>query len=67
MVYYVNSNAQQDGTHEGHRQTCLWLPDAENRVCLGNFDSCVDAVKAAKKFYSKVDGCYYCSREAHND
>lgn len=67
VFYYVNTNAQADGTHEVHRQDCLWLPDAENRLYLGSFDNGKEAVKAAKKYYSDVDGCFYCCREAHKD
>lgn len=53
--------------HEVHRQDCLWIPDAENRIYLGIFDNGKDAVNAAKKYYDDVDGCYFCCREAHND
>ena len=67
MFYYVNMNAQADGTHEVHCRNCLWLPDAENRLYLGSFDNGKEAVKAAKKYYSDVDGCFYCCREAHKD
>lgn len=67
MLYYVNKNAQANGTHEVHRQDCTWLPDAENRICLGSFYNGKDAVKTAQKYYDDVDGCYYCCREAHND
>lgn len=65
--YYVNKNAQEDGTHEVHRQDCLWMPDAENRIYLGVFNNGKDAVNAAKNYYDDVDGCYFCCREAHND
>lgn len=67
MFYYVNTNAQTDGTHEVHRSDCSWLPDTENRLCLGSFNNGNEAVKAAKKYYRDVDGCFYCCREAHTD
>lgn len=65
MKYYVNKNAQPTGEHEVHKSTCSWLPDAENRIYLGDFVSSTEALKAARKFYSDVDGCYYCCPEIH--
>lgn len=63
--YYVNKNAQSNGDHEVHKSTCNWLPKVENRTYLGDFTSCRGAVNAAKKYYSKVNGCYFCSNECH--
>jgi len=63
--YYVNKNAQSNGDHEVHTANCFYLPTIENRLYLGMFSSCGDAVKEAKKTYSKADGCYYCCRECN--
>jgi hypothetical protein len=64
--YYVNTNAQPNGDHEVHKQTCTWLPSTENRKYLGLFDTCAEAVKEAKKDYPKTaNGCYYCSPTCH--
>jgi hypothetical protein len=63
--YYVNKNAQSNGDHEVHESGCEFLPAVENRMFLGSFESCFEAVKEAKKHYKKVDGCYYCSRACH--
>ena len=63
--YYVNKNAQDNGDHEVHKIGCSWLPDRGNRIYLGNFDSCGDAVREARRHYSQVNGCYYCSRKCH--
>ncbi|CAL2078877.1 hypothetical protein [Tenacibaculum sp. 190524A05c] len=63
--YYVNKNAQENGDHEVHKFGCFWLPKVENRIYLGNFTNCKDAVKEAKKHYNKVNGCYHCSRACH--
>lgn len=65
MRYYVNKNAQPTGEHEVHKSSCSWLPDAENRIYLGDYDKATDALKEAKKYYSNVDGCYYCCPEIH--
>ncbi len=65
MKFYVNKNAQSNGDHEVHRLTCSWLPEQENRKYLGNFNTSEEAVAEAKKFYSQVNGCYYCCPETH--
>lgn len=63
--YYVNKNAQNNGDHEVHKSTCDWLPKPENRIYLGEFSNCKDAVEEAKKYYNQVNGCIYCSTECH--
>ena len=63
--YYVNKNAQSNGDHEVHKSGCSYMPDQENRLYLGDFTNCDDAVKEAKKHYLKSNGCYYCSGECH--
>ena len=63
--YYVNKNAQPNGDHEVHREGCAWLPDQTNRIFLGVFSTCAEAVSAARRWYQQVNGCYHCSRECH--
>lgn len=63
--YYVNKNAQNNGDHEVHKLGCSYMPKPENRMYLGDFNNCKDAVKESKKTYSKSNGCYYCSNECH--
>lgn len=63
--YYVNKKAQSNGDHEVHNETCYRLPDVANRLYLGEFSSCAEAVAAAKRHYSKADGCYYYSPTCH--
>lgn len=65
MMYLVNKNAQYNGDHEVHRETCSHLPNPENRKYLGDFTNCRDAVREAKKYDSDADGCYYCCNECH--
>lgn len=64
-LYYVNKNAQDNGDHEVHTAECNWLPEEKNRLYLGSFTNCHDAVKEAKKHYSQSNGCYYCSLACH--
>lgn len=64
-LYYVNRNAQANGDHEVHKDGCSFMPDAANKIFLGNFLNCRDAVREAKKHYSQSNGCYYCALECH--
>lgn len=65
--YYINKNEQANGDHEVHASHCTWLPDADNRVYLGVFNNGIEAVAEAKRRWpgTKINGCYYCSRESH--
>lgn len=63
--YYINKNAQPTGEREIHKERCVYLPDIINRQYLGMFDNCKEALQEAKKFYSNVDGCYYCAPACH--
>ena len=63
--YYVNKRAQDNGDHDVHKSDCACMPMAENRLHLGDFSSCHDAVQEARKHYSQSNGCFYCSRECH--
>jgi len=63
--YYVNKNAQSSGDHEVHAAGCSFLPDVDNRFYLGDFTNCHDAVREARKRYSQVNGCFYCSKPCH--
>ena len=57
MKFYVNKNEQWTGEHEVHRADCAWLPDAANRIYLGEFYTSQPAVQEARKYYNCVDGC----------
>ncbi|RXZ51833.1 hypothetical protein [Agromyces binzhouensis] len=69
MPYYlVNRNAQSiSGDHEVHdrasRLGCL--PNPENQIDLGYHGSCSEAVAAARRLYSDVNGCAYCAPACH--
>lgn len=63
--YYVNKNAQANGDHEVHTAGCSFMPLPENRIYLGDFDSCHPAVREAKKHYRQSNGCYYCCNACH--
>jgi hypothetical protein len=63
MKYYVNNKAQSNGDHEVHTESCTYLPS--DKKYLGEFSNCTDAVKEAKKTYSKSNGCKTCSNACH--
>jgi len=63
--YYVNKKEQANGDHEVHTTRCSFIPNSENRILLGYFNTCAEAVREAKKTYSKSNGCYYCCRVCH--
>jgi len=63
--YYVNNNAQSNGDHEVHKSGCSYMPDANNRIYLGEHSTCSSAVLAAKQHYKQVNGCYYCAKACH--
>ena len=61
--YIVNTNAQPTGEREVHNEDiCDNLPDEENRMYLGHYDSCEPAVEKASEIYLNSDGCKYCCR-----
>ncbi|MEP3836754.1 MAG: hypothetical protein ABJM36_03865 [Algibacter sp.] len=64
--YYVNKKAQPNGDHEVHKKGCSFNPNEESQMYLGLYNNCPDAVKEAKKHYSKSNGCYYCTAYCHN-
>jgi hypothetical protein len=63
MKYYVNNKVQSNGDHEVHTEKCYYQPT--DKKYLGEFSNCADAVKEAKKTYSKSNGCKTCSNACH--
>lgn len=64
--YYVNKNAQANGDREVHLEGCAWMPTEANRIYLGYFNNCQDAVGAAKTHYAQVNGCVHCAEACHS-
>jgi len=63
--YYVNKNPQTNGDHEVHQQNCSFIPSLSNRLYLGEFYNCTDAVTESRKHFTQTNGCYYCSKACH--
>lgn len=61
--YYVNKDAQSNGDHEVHVEGCWYMPN--NKIYLGNYTNCQDAVAEAKKHYPQSNGCKYCCTACH--
>jgi hypothetical protein len=65
--YCVNRNNENpNGDHEVHKEGCVWWPNPENRIDLGEHSSCHSAVVLAKPYYANADGCATCSPDCHN-
>ena len=65
--YIMNINSQSNGDHKIHKMTCDRLPNLGNRLYLGDFQSCHDAVREAKKYDPEADGCLHCSPECNEE
>lgn len=63
--YYVNKKPQANRDYEVHHKDCIHLPNAQNRIYLGEFYSCVGAVFAARQTYETANGCNTCSYLCH--
>jgi hypothetical protein len=66
MKYYVSKNAQEGGEHEVHVESCAYFPNIDNRLYLGDFFSCKEAIMTARGQYKEVDGCFYCCNACHH-
>ena len=69
MRYIVNKYLDEHGRHEVHNlETCNHLPKLENRIIIGDFLNCKQAIDAAKRKFGysyNFDGCYYCCNSCH--
>lgn len=61
--YCVDTDAEQNGEHVVHRIKCQCIP--MDKIELGPFPTCYDAVQAARKHYRKTNGCQYCCKECY--
>lgn len=70
IKYYLNLNAQMNGDHEIHKETCHYcnsFMQGDNFELLGLFSNEIDALSYAKNKYPymKIDGCAYCCPNIH--
>lgn len=73
--YILNKNKQDSPSGENYEvhneDTCGHLPHLDNRIYLGYFNNCQEALKKAKDMYSEskndIDGCYWCCNLCHRE
>lgn len=73
--YILNKNKQDSESgknNEVHNEnTCDHLPLLGNRIFLGYFNNCQDALSKAKSDYpgskNDIDGCYWCCNPCHKE
>ena len=60
--YYVEIISEDgDTNHEIHKEYCVLMPEKDNRLYLGNFTNCEDALREAEKLYQDhVTACSRC-------
>lgn len=60
--YYFNTNTDNHGWHEIHKEKCSFIPSLSDRELIGYFSSPEDALHKAKADHPlyTFDGCYYC-------
>jgi len=63
--YIVNTQPLSTGEHEVHAYDCERLPKREHQKPLGFHTSSIEAVEEAKKYFSNVDECLFCSDDYH--
>lgn len=67
MRYYYNKHVDEHGYHEVHTEDCIFLPLPENRIYIGDFFVCSEALEAAKLENPDLvfDGCFCCCNSCH--
>jgi hypothetical protein len=63
IKYYVRLKPQLDGVNAVHKENCPFLDDIKMKRYLGEFSSCMDAIREAKKYFSHSKGCSFCTKE----
>lgn len=67
MQYYVNMEADENGQHLIHHPGCRHFPHSRNRLYLGIFFKCEEAIAEAQKHYKQVNGCPRCSVNCYSE
>jgi hypothetical protein len=61
--YCVDTDASPTGEHIVHRIKCEYIP--ADKIELGLFPTCYEAIHAARKHYQKINGCQQCCMECY--
>jgi hypothetical protein len=67
ISYYLSKKTLETGEHEMHTSSCVILPDPNDRIYLGIFYNCQDALREAKRYFDDVDGCSFCTDCCYSD
>jgi hypothetical protein len=63
--YFVRISPGLSGMHSVHKESCPFVPDNGNRIPLGRFRDCKEALREAREYFQRVDGCYFCNKECY--
>lgn len=65
--YIVDRNAQPNGEHEVHVRGSVWscLPAEADQREIGSHDDCEGALRIARLFYGRANGCARCAVSGH--
>ena len=63
--FYVRIKPSLKVTNTVHKKGCPFMPEIDNRIPLGRFSHCKDAVKEASGYFLRVNSCYFCNKECN--
>jgi hypothetical protein len=66
MKYFLNKRSLPECGYLVHEENCPFLPEENDRLYLGNYNSGHDAISAARKIIPKANLCYYCNGTHQN-
>lgn len=55
--------SRSNNFHLVHKEGCPFLPEKENRICLGVNTSADNALREAKGYFTKSECCRFCLKE----
>ena len=62
--FYINKNQQPSGDYEVHQENiCDHAPNIENRIPLGTFNHCNDALQEAKRRFPLIIVMMLCKKQ----
>jgi len=60
MRYYLSREPRDGVGYEVHAENCQLIPKEEDRIYLGSFGNCYEALIVAKEYYHESCGCTFC-------
>jgi hypothetical protein len=61
--YFVAVRPRTNDFHSVHKEGCPFLPEADEKIYLGLFNSAHDAEEEGKKHFIKSKNCPFCSTQ----